>query len=130
MPFQSQVHVNRVLTEISIAYMQDAKNFIADRIFPKIPVQRQSDIYYIYERGDLNRDEVKPRAPGSEATKANFNIKVSDPFNCKVYALREEIPIETLRNQDSPLDIEYDASTYLMNKMLINKELNFAKNFF
>ena len=130
MPFQNQVHVNRPLTEISIAYLQDAKNFVADRIFPKIPVQKQSDIYYIYERGDLNRDEVRPRAPGTEAQKANFNLKISDPFNCKVYALKEEIPKETMQNQDSPLDIEYDASMYLMNKMLINKEINFAKTFF
>ena len=131
MPFQqNSVHINRPLTEISIAYLQDSKNFVADKIFPKIPVQKQSDFYFVYERGEFNRDEVRPRAPGSEATKANFNIKISDPFQCRNYALREEIPYETIQQQDSPLDVEYDASLYLMQKFLISKELNFAKTFF
>jgi hypothetical protein len=33
-PTQSQVHVDAVLTNISVGYMQDAANFIADKVFP------------------------------------------------------------------------------------------------
>ena len=39
MPTRQQIHIDRPLTNISVAYMQDAKNFIADKVFPTIPVQ-------------------------------------------------------------------------------------------
>lgn len=130
MPFKNQVHVDRPLTELSIAYMQDQNNFIADKIFPKIPVKQQSNVYYIYDRGDFLRDDVKPRAPATEAAKVNFNLRVSDPYNCLNYALREDIPYETIQNQDDPLNLEIDATKLLTQKFLINKELKFANNFF
>ena len=38
-PQLNSVHVNRPLTNISQAYMQDASDYIADKIFPVVPVQ-------------------------------------------------------------------------------------------
>ena len=43
-PTASDVHVNRPLTNISIAYTQDASTFVADKVFPNIPVAKQSAI--------------------------------------------------------------------------------------
>ena len=130
MPFLNQVHVDRPLTEFSIAYMQEQSNFVADKIFPKIPVKKQSATYFTYDRGDFNRDDVKIRAPGTKAAKANYDLKVAGPYNCVNRALREEIPYETIQNQDEPIDCELDATKFLINKFLISKELIFANNFF
>ena len=66
-PTPGDVHVNVPLTNISIAYLQNASNFIASRVFPNIPVQKQSDRYYTYDRGEFNRDEMKERAAGTES---------------------------------------------------------------
>jgi len=44
-PTSSGVHVDAVLTNISVAYIQNAMNFIAGRIFPTVPVTKQSDGY-------------------------------------------------------------------------------------
>ena len=49
-PTISSVHTNRPLTNISIAWRQAATDFVADRVFPIIPVQKQSDLYYVYDR--------------------------------------------------------------------------------
>ena len=57
-PSPGDVHVNTPLTNISIAYMQDATKFISQRVFPNIPVAKQSDRYYVYDRGEFNRDEM------------------------------------------------------------------------
>ena len=62
-PTPSDVHVNQPLTNISIAYLQSQMRFVADRIFPVIPVEKQSDRYYTYDRGDWNRNEMQERAP-------------------------------------------------------------------
>jgi hypothetical protein len=44
-PTLKDLHVNSVLTNISIAYRNDA--YIADRVFPMVNVGKQSDIYAV-----------------------------------------------------------------------------------
>ena len=66
-PTASSVHVNAPLTSISIAFLQDQSGFVARKVFPAVPVNKQSDRYYIYDRGDFNRDEMKERAPATES---------------------------------------------------------------
>ena len=48
MPTMQNAHIDRALTNTSVAYMQDASAFIADKVFPIVPVKRQSDVFYIY----------------------------------------------------------------------------------
>ena len=64
-PTQNQVHVDRVLTNISVAYIQSAEDFIAGRAFPELPVVKQSDIYFKYNKDDWFRDEAKQRSDGA-----------------------------------------------------------------
>jgi hypothetical protein len=44
-PTQADLHVNVPLTNVSIAYIQKADAFIATKVFPKVPVSKQSDLY-------------------------------------------------------------------------------------
>ena len=73
-PSAGDVHVNRPLTNISIAYMQDQTNFVAGRVFANIPVTKQSDAYFTYERGSWNRDEMQERAPGTESAGGTYDV--------------------------------------------------------
>ena len=63
-PSAADVHVNRTLTNISIAYMQDADDFVAHRTFPPVPVANQTDAYWEYDRSAFHRGELVPRARG------------------------------------------------------------------
>lgn len=45
-PTQGNVHVDAILTNISVAFMQDQTQFGADRVFPIVPVQKQSDKFF------------------------------------------------------------------------------------
>ena len=51
-PTLFQVHVQAALTQIAIAYIQDQSYYIADKVFPVIPVEHQSDrqILHLLER--------------------------------------------------------------------------------
>ena len=51
-------HVNTPLTQISIAYLQNQTEFVAAQVCPIIPVTKQSDRYYVYNRGDFFRDQT------------------------------------------------------------------------
>jgi hypothetical protein len=68
-PTLQDVHVNRPLTNISVAYLQEAAGveFVADKAFPAVPVENKSDLYYTYARADFNRDEMQKRALSAES---------------------------------------------------------------
>ena len=61
-PTFGDAHVDAALTNISVAYVQDASNFIASQVFPTIPVEHASDKYFIYTQDDFFRDEYLAHA--------------------------------------------------------------------
>lgn len=125
-PTRGDVHVNAPLTNISLAYAQDATNFIADRAFPTVPVAKQSDRYFYYDRGDFNRDDMKERAPGTESAGGGYNIDSTPTYYAPVFALHKDVDDQIRANSDSPLNADRDATVYLTNKALIKRERTFA----
>ena len=128
-PGRASVHVNKPLTNISIAYMQMEENFVADRVFPPLPVAKQSDIYFRYERGEFNRDEMQERADGTESAGATYEID-NQPYMCKVWALHKDIGAQTRANYDNPLDPDREATEFLTHKGMIRREREWATKFF
>ncbi len=128
-PSRSDVHVDGPLTNISVAFLQDADNFVADRVFPNIPVNHQSDVYYTYPKGEFNRDDMQLRAPGTESAGANYRLG-TDTYSAPVRALHKDIADQVRANADSPLSPDREATEFLTGKALINREVNFAANYF
>jgi hypothetical protein len=129
-PTAGDVHVNRPLTNISIAYMQDAKGFIADRLFPNIPVSKQSDRYYRYDRSDFWRNSFAKRAPSTESAGGGWKIDSTPTYFADVWALHKDIDDQIRGNADEPLDMDRDATIYLAGQALISREVTFASKFF
>ena len=73
-PGRGDVHVNRPLTNISVAYMQRMENFISARVFPNISVDKKSDQYFTYDRGEFNRDAMEERGPGAPSAGGDYTI--------------------------------------------------------
>ena len=63
-PIRQDIHVNRPLTNISVAYIQKATSFVAGQVFPIVPVKKQSDRYFVYLKEDWFRDEAMKRVQG------------------------------------------------------------------
>lgn len=124
----SDVHVNAPLTNISIAYFQSTTNFIADRVFPNVPVQKQSDIFWRYSRADWNRAAMKIRAPNTESAGAGFGTD-RDQYYADVWALHNDISDQTRANADSIFNMDRDATNFLTMKGLITREVSFANKF-
>jgi hypothetical protein len=129
-PTQGDVHVNTPLTNISIAYMQDAMNFVADRIFPNVPVAKQSDRYYVYDRGFFNRDEMEVRAPGTESAGSGYEVDNTPTYYAPVYAFHHDIPDQVRSNADSQVDPDRDATNLVTHKGLIKREKLWVSKFF
>ena len=128
-PSPGDAHVNRPLTNIAVAYMQSTANFVADRIFPNIPVAKQSDAYFTYERGSWNRDEMKERAPGAESAGSSYEID-DQTYYARVMAIHKDVPDQVLDNADDPLQFDRDATNFVTMKAMLNREVRFAARYF
>lgn len=130
MPTRSQVHIDKALTNISVKYMQDTANFVADKVFPSVPVQKQSDRYFKYLREDWFRDDAERRAIGVESAGGDYEIDNTPTYFCEKYAFHKDVYEEDRVNSDSPLTPDSDATEFVVEKILLNKENNWAKTYF
>jgi hypothetical protein len=128
-PTQSQVHVDAVLTNMSVAYQQDANAFIASQVFPTINVAKQSDLYYVYDQGSFYRDQAQVRADGTESAGSGYGLSTAS-YSSQVYALHKDIGDQVRANSDAPLDPDMDATRFLTHQMLIRQERDWASNYF
>lgn len=124
-PTVRDVHVDAVLTQMSIAYRQGAGAFIAGSLFPEIPVDKMSDLFYVYDKGDWFRDEAAVRAPGTESAGSGYRV-ATDTYTCKVYAFHKDVDDQTRANYDNPLNPDRDAVEFVTNRMLMRQERDWA----
>lgn len=129
MPKMTDAHIDRALTNMSVAYMQDESSFVADKVFPIIPVKRQSDVYYIYNTGDFLRDEAQVRGRIAESAGGDYDVDTST-YYCKKHAFHKDVAPEDRVNYDEPLDADKDAQIFVSQKMLIRREMEWASKFF
>lgn len=124
----SDVHVNRPLTDISVAYAQKAEQFVANKVFPMIPVAKQSDLYYSYSKDSWLRLEAAKRAPCTESRGASWDLSTESYF-AHVFALHHDVCDQLRANQDAAIDLDRDATLYLTTQMLMQKDADFAARF-
>ncbi len=129
-PTRGMVHIDRALTNISVAYIQDTTNFVAAQVFPVVPVQKQSDRYFVYLKEDWFRDEAEERAPGTESAGGKYEIDNTPTYFCRKYAFHKDVVEEDRANADDPLNPDIDATEFVTQKMLIRREVQWATTFF
>lgn len=128
LPTSSDVHVDTMLTNVSIAYKNLA--YIADQIFPIVPVRRQSDIIPDYSQSYWFRDEAKLRAPGTKSQGGGYAVNKNTTYFCHRYSSRKEIADETRSNADLPFNLDTEATEFVTDKLAMRRENAFATDFF
>lgn len=128
-PVPSDAHVNAPLTNISVAYVQDQSNYVFDKVFPIVGVEKQSDLYYTFTKEDFYRDEAKPRAPATESAGGGFNLSTT-PYGCIVEAFHKDVDDQLRANADSVLQLDRAATEFATQKILIRRERRWISSFF
>lgn len=128
-PTQSDLHVNVPLTNVSVAYMQDKATFIADKVFPRVPVQKQSDLYWKYSKSDWRRTDAQKRAPGTESAGVGWKLDTGQYF-CEVWAVHKDIDDQVRANADSNWRLDSDATAFVTNQLLLRRDLDWNAKFF
>ncbi len=128
LPTASDVHVDAILTNLSVRYQQEMPG-IADQVFPRVSVAKQSDKYYIYDLADWNRVSMQVRQPGSESAGAGWRLS-TDTYFCDIFALHKDIDDAARANQDQPLDLDRDAVMFLNQQAMLKRDTAWATDYF
>lgn len=129
LPTPEDQHVDQLLTNVSVAYLQAQDKFVADRVFPRVAVQKQSGKFATYNEGDFLRDEAKLRGPGSESAGGGYNVSTGT-YSCEIYASHIDVDDQTVANADVPFRPAQDATQLLTQRELIKREVRWAAKYF
>jgi hypothetical protein len=117
---EGAVKIDQALTNLSVAYRNGT--FIGDRVFPVVPVAKQSDKYFVHGKELFNVLDDR-RSAGSEAHLSRWTLS-SSPFYCEGHALKDFVPREDQVNADPQLDLLVDTTEVLTQQVLLNQEVN------
>jgi len=127
-PSINSVHIDAILTNISVAYMQKAENYIADKVFPVVPVDKKSNKFFTYTKNDWFRDEAQRRADATESAGSGYSLN-TDTYSAEVFAFHKDVGDQTIANSDAPLSPLREAAEFVTNRMLLRKEIQFVSDF-
>lgn len=129
LPTPGDVHVNRPLTNIAIAFKQSNENFVAWRVFPQVNVEKQSDVYYVWDRADFHRDEAQEIGPSGEAPIGALRIS-TDSYFCRVNKFAHLISDQDRANTDTPLNLDKTKTEDVTRKLMIRMEKKWSAAYF
>jgi len=118
-PTPKSAHIDAALSNISIGYKNQM--FIADRVFPNVPVNKQSDYFYKFLKGAWFRNAAGVRGPATRANRGGYPI-TSDTYSCKEYAFAHPVPIELINNADVALQPFQTGVNFATNLVMLAKE--------
>jgi hypothetical protein len=129
-PTASDIHVNAPLTSISIGFMQDQSGFVARKVFPVVPVQKQSDRYYVYDKKQWFRSDARKRAPGTESAGSGFTVDNTPTYFAEVRALHKDVDDQVRANADPVINPDRDATEFVTRDLMLEQELDWASVYF
>lgn len=115
------VHDDAVLTEISLAYENNA--FVGENLAPAVTVKKQTDKYKWFGREGWIPETSDVRAPGTVANEIEGLEVSKDQYYATEHALQVPVTDEERQNADSPLSPDADATELVTNKILLGREL-------
>lgn len=128
-PSNTAVHVTRPITNMVLAYMQSDANFVAGRVFPRLPVAKRSDKYFTFPRETFLTSRANLRAEGAAVERRGYEPS-TDSYDCTRYAIGTGTPDPIKWNADAPLNLDQAEARLLATDMMIRIEVDWASKFF
>ena len=122
------------LSNMALAYYQNASNYFAKAIFPICPVDLSSDNYYKFSKEDLLRDDWQ-RKPAYGKVQPAVLSESTDTYNCKVDQMImgiDQIRQTDLQRRQGPSirDPRQQRAKSIAEKANIHQDVMFANGFF
>ena len=122
------------LTNMALAYYQNAANYFAKAIFPVCPVNLSSDNFYIFDKEDLLRDSWQ-RKPAYGQVMPAVVSEHTDTYACEVDQMImgiDQIRQTDLQRRQGPAlkDPRTQRTKTIAEQASIHQDRLFAENFF
>lgn len=123
MPLKSQLHVNQLLSNVSVKYQNS--EYIWDKVFPQVPVIKDTDLYRVYDR-NFKVPETKRAAKGV-AREFQFEVSTST-YALEQHALKDYVGVDEAENYDQG-SLQVDTTENLTDAIYRRIELSVANLF-
>ena len=118
----TDVRVDPVLGNISKAYQNE--EYVAEKIMPVMSVKTQRGKYYVYDQAKFRRNKTR-RAAGSKANTVEYGLSTAS-YEAEDHALKDKTPWEIIKQADSALDPERDATESVTEQLMLDMEYALA----
>jgi len=119
MPWQNEMHVSQALTNISVKYRPTG--MIAEELFPRVPVKKETDQYFVYGTANFRPDQDL-RANRGAANEVDYDVSTSS-YDLYERALFGLVSDRDRANADPAIQPEIDVTENLTDKILLGREL-------
>ena len=119
------VHIDGPLSSISTAYMQDQTDFVSGRVFPVVPVEKQSDKYFTWPKDTFFRNRADKWIPGTLMKSSQFDMDTAD-YLAEFRAFEHPLRWDIRDNADAALNLERAPIEYVTRMILLNREVEWA----
>jgi len=123
MPLKSALHVDQLLSNVSVKYKNT--QFIADQVFPIVPVKKDSDYYRVYDRNFRLPETL--RSPKGVAREWTFDVSTAS-YILEQHSLKDYVSDRDAENYDIA-DLRADTVEELTDKILLRLERSVADLF-
>lgn len=120
MPLSSQLHRNRPLENLSVAF--SPTGFIGDQLSPKFMVEKESDDYYVYSKDTMQLPETI-RADTAESNRANWDLSTAS-YRMNEHSIHDLISDRQRRNADGAIRLDADTTEFLTQIIVTRREFD------
>ena len=115
-------YLDQPLNNVSVGYKND--DYFAERIFPVVPVKKQSGRYWVFGKEKFKQYETIRHA-GAEAREIAPWSLSNNAYFCDDHSLKDKISDEERANADST-DVEINTAENLTDAILLDLEIRAA----
>jgi len=116
------LHIDAPLSNLAIKAFNGAEDFVGPKLFPIIPVDKQSNKYYTISKDQWLRVPSSLRAPKTSPRRIEFDVS-SDSYFAFNYALAAENALEDLDNADVALRLRETSTQNVTEALLRDLEV-------
>ena len=121
-----QLYIDAPLTSFSQQYRNDPAGFIQDVVAPVVLVEKKTGKYAYYPKSNLKAPVNSLRTGEGKTARANFQVQWKSYSELNEHALKDGITKDQYDMYQDPLDPEQDTTTYLMDQLQLEREIELA----
>lgn len=124
-PIQRDAYVDVPLSGVLVQAFQDEQQFVANEIFPVLPVESETGRYWTISPHSWLTVPDDKRSRKSAPNAIEWDVS-SDAYACDNYALRADNAIEDLSQADKQLRLRETSARLLASKLKLRQEYRVA----